>query len=143
MTLALTGVMPQILELEAIMKDLPQVDLPVEEYKIDGVYCRSMFIPAGTLLTGKIHNYENISILAQGTIKITNGSDSYEISAPHIMVDKPGIKRLGYAVTDVTFINILNYSGTQPEKDLVSDSFEEFEQKRLQGEVKCLSSLQE
>lgn len=129
--LALQGCMPQILALEAVMKTLPQQECPIEEYRIDGVYCRSMFIPAGTILTGKIHNQENISILAQGTIKISNGFDSYEISAPHIMVDKPGIKRLGVAITDVTFINILKYSGTDPETDLVSDTFEEYEQRKL------------
>lgn len=124
-----------ILAIEDIIKQLEvengQVECPISEYRIDGVYARSMFIPANTILTGKIHTTESISILAQGTIKISNGSESYQITAPHILVDKPGIKRLGVTLSDVTFITIHKYSGTAPEKDLVVDTFEEYEEQLL------------
>jgi hypothetical protein len=93
-----------------------------------------MFIPAGTVLTGAIHNKENISILAQGTIRITNGTESKLISAPYIMVDQPGIKRLGVSETDVTFINVWRTDTTdldEIEKEIRSDTFEEYEQKLL------------
>ncbi|MGZ5053319.1 MAG: hypothetical protein ACXWAT_00090 [Methylobacter sp.] len=134
--LALAGNMPQILELEKIILSCEQVELPVKHHHIQGVYVREMFIPAGTVLTGKIHNKENISILAQGTIRVTNGTDSMRITAPHVMVDQPGIKRLGYAETDVTFINVLRSDKTtveELEKELVSDTFEEYEQQKLLG----------
>ena len=97
-----------------------------------------MFIPAGTMLTGKIHNFENIAILAQGTIRITNGTESYVLTAPHIMVDEPGVKRLGYAETDVTFITVHRTDNTEIadiEKELVSNNFIEYEQQRLLGEL--------
>jgi hypothetical protein len=95
-----------------------------------------MFIPAGTMLTGAIHNFENIAILAQGTIRITNGSESYVLTAPHILVDKPGVKRLGYAETDVTFITVHRTDNVEIddlEKELVSKTFEEYEQQLLLG----------
>jgi len=126
--LALKGNMPEILDIEAYIKTLPQQEMPIEEYRIDGVYVRSLFIPKDTLLTGKIHNHENIAILAQGTIKICNGNESYEISAPYIMIDPGGIKRLGYAVTDVTFITIHKLEQDEEVESLVSDTFEEYEQ---------------
>jgi hypothetical protein len=128
--LALAGNMPEILAIEQILLSCEQVELPISHYHIDGVYVRSMFIPAGTVLTGKIHNKENISILAQGTIRVTNGTDALTISAPYIMVDQPGIKRLGYAETDVTFINVLRSDKkTVPEleAELVSETFEQYE----------------
>jgi hypothetical protein len=134
--LALQGNMPEILALEKILLTLEQVDCPVTHYHIEGVYVRSMFIPAGTVLTGAIHNKENISILAQGSIRVTNGTESVLISAPHIMVDKPGIKRLGVSETDVTFINVLRTDLTdidELEKELVSQSFEEYDQQLLLG----------
>jgi hypothetical protein len=133
--LATTGNMPKILELEALMKAMPQVDSPAEHYHLSGVYCRSLFIPKGCLLTGKIHNHESIGILAQGTLRITNGETSTVVTAPYITVDKPGIKRLGYAETDCTFITVHRTdldSIDAIEEALVSDSFEEYELKTQQ-----------
>jgi len=134
--LAELGTMPEILRIEKEILAMPQVTLPVEHYQIDGVYVRSMFIPAGTILTGKIHNFESIAILAKGRIRITNGTDSYVISEGHIMVDQPGVKRLGYAETDVIFITVHRTDNTEIddiEKELVSDTFEEYEQQLLLG----------
>jgi hypothetical protein len=134
--LAELGTMPEILRIEKEILAMPQITLPVEHYQVDGVYVRSMFIPAGTILTGKIHNFENIAILAQGTIRVSNGTDSYVLTAPHIMVDKPGVKRIGYAETDVTFITVHKTANTEIEaieKELASDTFEEYEQQLLLG----------
>jgi len=136
--LAELGNMPEIIKIEEELLKLPQVECPVTHYQVEGVYARSMFIPAGTMLTGKIHNFENIAILAQGTIRITNGTESYVLTAPHIMVDEPGVKRLGYAETDVTFITVHRTDNTEIadiEKELVSNNFIEYEQQRLLGEL--------
>ena len=136
--LAELGTMPDILRIEQEIREMPQVTCPVEHYQVDGVYVRSMFIPAGTILTGKIHNFENIAILAQGTIRVSNGTDAYVLTAPHIMVDKPGVKRIGYAETDVTFVTVHKTANTEIEaieKELVSDTFEEYEQQLLLGEI--------
>ena len=136
--LAELGTMPDILRIEQEIREMPQVSCPVEHYQVDGVYVRSMFIPAGTILTGKIHNFENIAILAKGRMRITNGTDSYIISEGHIMVDQPGVKRLGYAETDVIFITVHRTDNTEIddiEKELVSDTFEEYEQQLLLGDL--------
>jgi hypothetical protein len=133
--LATLGNMSKILELEALMKAMPQVESPAQHYHLSGVYCRSLFIPKGCLLTGKIHNHESIGILAQGTLRITNGETSTVVTAPYITVDKPGIKRLGYAETDCTFITVHRTdldSIDAIEEALVSDSFEEYELKTQQ-----------
>jgi len=134
--LAELGTMPEILRIEQEILKMPQVELPIEHYQIDGVYVRSMFIPAGTILTGKIHNFESIAILAKGRIRITNGTESYIISEGHIMVDKPGVKRLGYAETDVVFITVHRTDNIEIEaieKELVSATFEEYQQQLLLG----------
>ena len=136
--LATLGNIPEILQIEAQILQMPQVELPIEHYQIKGVYARSMFIPAGTLLTGKIHNFESIAILAKGTIRITNGTESYVISEGHIMVDQPGVKRLGYAETDVVFITVHRTDNIEIEAiedELVSATFEDYEQQLLLGEI--------
>jgi len=141
--LALLGTMPEILQIEQELLKQPQVECPLIHYHIDGVYARRGFIPAGTVLTGAIHKFESISILAQGTLRITNGTTSFVISAPHVMTDKPGIKRLGYAETDCTFITIHKTDGIEEgdiRDKLISNTFEdyeEFEQQLLLGEQVC------
>jgi hypothetical protein len=137
--LAEQGNTPAILALEQAMlasfdQEALKAQTDTQHYQIKGVYARTMFIPAGMLVTGKIHNFESIGILAQGTMRITNGETSVVVSAPYISVDKPGIKRLGYAETDCTFISVHRTDAeeiTDIEDELVSDTFEEFETKRL------------
>ena len=126
----------QIQSIEDLMMALPTAttEFDVEHYQIDGVYVRSLFIPAGMVLTGKIHNHEHIAILAQGTIRVHNGEEYKEISAPHICIEKAGIKRIGYALTDCTFINVIRTDLTDIadiENEAVSTTFEEFEQRRI------------
>jgi hypothetical protein len=129
--LALAGNIPEILRIEQEILKLSQLELPITHYNIPGVYVRKMFIPAGTILTGKIHNHANIAILAQGTRRIANGKEATIISAPQVFVDEPGIKRLGFAETDVTFITVHRTDNTEIEaieKELVSATFEDYEQ---------------
>ena len=137
--LAEQGNTPAILALEQVMlssfdQEALKAQTDTQHYQIKGVYARTMFVPAGMLVTGKIHNFESIGILAQGTMRITNGETSALVSAPYIAVDKAGIKRLGYAETDCTFISVHRTDAeeiTDIEDELVSDTFEEYEVKRL------------
>jgi hypothetical protein len=137
--LAEQGNTPAILALEQAMlasfdQEALKAQTDTQHYQIKGVYARTMFVPAGMLVTGKIHNFESIGILAQGTMRITNGETSVVVSAPYIAVDKPGIKRLGYAETDCTFISVHRTDAEEIndiEDELVSDTFEDYEIKRL------------
>lgn len=128
--LATTGNMPQILAAEEALKGLPQVEFDLEHYVIPGVYCRVLHIPAGVALTGKIHLKEHISILAAGELLVADADKNVRIKAPKVMIDRPGIKRLGYAVTDCTFINVLATDKTEIEeieKESVVNSFDEYD----------------
>ena len=132
--------MPKILELGELLKSKrdPRVTLDAEHYFIEGVYVRSLFIPAGTVLVGKIHNKETISILTKGTLQVTNGDAIKVVTAGHIVVEQPGVKRAGYALTDCIFVNIFKDEEGLKDMDdserlgvLASDSFEEFGVRRL------------
>lgn len=131
MSLATVGNMPQILAIEAALKQCEQAEYKVEHYQIEGVYVRVLHLKAGTVLTGKVHKKEHISILAHGTIQVADKDKSGTISAPYVMVDRPGIMRVGHAVTDVTFINVLRTDKTdiaEIEAEAVCNTVEEFEQ---------------
>lgn len=126
---------PQIEAYENHALTYPQTDHESLHYLITGVYARVVFIPAGQMVTGKIHKHESIGILASGTMRVTTGSKATVITAPFIGVEKPGIKRMAYTETDCTFITVHRSDKTEIkdlESELVCDTLAEYEQHRLE-----------
>jgi hypothetical protein len=129
--LALYGNIPEILRVEEEILKMPQVDLPLQHFFLPGVCVRVMSLPAGTILTGKIHKHTHIAILAKGRLRIADGEHSAIVEAGYIAYGKAGIKRLGYAETDCVFINILatNIQDIDElETEMVVDTFDQYEQ---------------
>lgn len=70
----------------------------------EGMYARELFIPAGTVLVGKMHAKENFFVLMRGDMTILTPNGVRRVKAPFMVVTKPGDKRVGYAHEDsVTF----------------------------------------
>lgn len=93
--------------LEAEMRKHEQIDIPVRHYFSPGVYAREIKIPAGTLLTGRIHLYEQLNILSGGEISVLTDGGMQRVSAPFTVVSPPGTKRVAYAHTECTWTTIL------------------------------------
>ena len=92
--------------IEALMAQQPQVDLKVEHYFSQGVYARALEIPAGIQLTGKIHKFEQLNILAKGKMKVLVGDFYKMVEAPFIVVSPPGTKRIAIALEDCVWITV-------------------------------------
>ena len=88
------------------MQELPQVDIEITHHFAPGVYAREMFVPAGILLTGKIHKTEHLNIISQGHFSVSNMGESVDIKAPHTFVSPVGTKRAIYAHVDSTWTTI-------------------------------------
>jgi len=126
---------PQIEAYEKAALAYPQTESEALHYQIAGVYARVVFIPAGQIATGKIHNHESIGILAQGTMRVSNGGVSKLITAPYIAIEQPGIKRIAITETDCTFITVHRTDKTSIsdiEHELVCDTLDDYEQKRIE-----------
>jgi hypothetical protein len=96
----------QVVRLQAEMAKLPQVELATDHYFADGMYCRSLFRPAGTLIVGKVHRKEHFYVICTGTVKVTTDDGVKEITGPRVIVSKPGTKRAVFAVTDATCLTV-------------------------------------
>ncbi len=96
----------KVFQLEALMLEEPQVDLPVKHHFSQGVYGRELFIPAGTILTGKIHKYPQLNILSQGEMSVLTEDGVKRVQAPFHVVSPAGTKRIAYAHTDCTWTTI-------------------------------------
>jgi len=93
-----------------------QKPLPVKHYFSNGVYCRELFIPAGMMLTGKIHKTEHISIMLKGRMMVLKDGEPVEVVGPMTEVVKPGIKRVGVAIEDTTWITVHQTDETDVDK---------------------------
>jgi hypothetical protein len=92
--------------LETEMKKHPAVDITEKHHFSDGIYAREIFIPAGTMLTGKIHKTDHLNIVSQGKITVATEAGNKTVAAPYSFVAKAGTKRAGYAHTDTVWTTI-------------------------------------
>ena len=92
--------------LEAAMRQMPQIDLPVTHTFGPGFHARTITIPAGATLTGKVHATEHLFILSSGEMLLATDDGEMRVKAPFQCVARPGLKRAGHALTDVVCTNI-------------------------------------
>lgn len=107
--------------------------LPVEHIAIDGMLARTMYIPKGMLLVGKIHKLDCINIVAKGDISILTEHGSGRMVGGQQAVSPAGTQKIGFAHEDTVFINVFRTNETRLEhiEDTIGwPSFEEFDQAR-------------
>lgn len=102
--------------METFMLAQPQVECPVRHYFSQGVYAREITIPAGTILTGKIHKYEQLNILSKGDISVLTDEGVRRVQAPFAIVSPPGTKRIAYAHEESVWTTIHGTDLTDVEK---------------------------
>lgn len=91
-------------QMEQHMLRLPQLDIPPQHHFAEGLYARQIDIPADTLLTGRAHKFGHLNVLAKGVIAVSTDEGMRLLEAPAVIHGKAGVKRVGYAVTDCTWI---------------------------------------
>lgn len=92
--------------LERVMLQMPQVEMPVTHHFAEGTYGRELFIPKGTVLTGKIHKYSQINVLVAGELSVLTEDGIKRVKPPFIVVSPPGTKRIAYAHEDSIWLTI-------------------------------------
>lgn len=102
--------------IEGEMRKFEQRELPVRHYFSQGVYARELFIPKDTLLTGKIHKYQQLNILSKGDISVLTEEGVVRVQAPFTIVSPPGTKRIAYAHEDCIWTTIHGTDETDLEK---------------------------
>lgn len=77
---------------------------PLRHHIIGTKYAREIFLPKGSLLTSKIHNFDHISVISQGEVTIYDNHGQIErIKAPFTWVAEKGTKRLIYVHQDTVW----------------------------------------
>lgn len=86
-----------IMRLEAEMRGMEQVEIPVRHLFAEGLYIREITIPAGATAVGYIHKQEHVRFILKGDVTITTEFGTERIKAPHTWIAKPGVKAAAYA----------------------------------------------
>ena len=128
-----------ILNLEKTMQAMAQVSLDVAHHFSDGVYARELFIPKGTILTGKMHKHNHLNIMLYGDIEIANSEGSKRMTGHCIFESKAGTKRAGFAHENTLWVTIHATKETDLEKieaDEIADDPLKFLEE-LRGDKLC------
>ncbi len=110
------------LEKAMLTSDAHPVELPVTHRFTPGLYAREIFMPAGTLLTSRIHKTEHPYVVISGKVSVfIEGVGVEHIEAPFVGITKPGTRRVLYIVEDcrwITFHPLTGDEGERGEEDL-------------------------
>lgn len=119
-----------IMDVEATIGAMPQVDPPVYHHFSTGLYSREMHLAAGTVMTGKIHRHQHPCVLSAGRISISSEFGNETIEAPKTWVSEAGVKRLIYAHTDavLTTMHVTDSTDlTEIERQVIAEDYESLE----------------
>ena len=95
------------MELQRVIGQMPPLEAHYQHLFADGTYTRVMSVPAGAVIVGKKHRFSTINIIAAGHFRATSEDGTVQdLIAPHVYVSFPGCKKVIYAVTDGTWINV-------------------------------------
>lgn len=109
----------------------PQIDLPITHRYSRGVYSRTMYMPRGTILTGRIHKYSQINILLRGEVSVLTEEGMVRVKAPFVVESPAGTKRAMYAHEESEWMTIMGTDITDPDQaldELTAWTYEEYDQ---------------
>lgn len=95
----------------------PPVYMPITHHFTTGMYSREMFIPAGSIVTSKIHKMQHQLVLLSGTLLVIDVFGVHDVlRAPMVIITEPGTRRIVYAPEDTKLIAFYPTDETDIEK---------------------------
>lgn len=128
-----------IMSLEQTIEDTPElqklkIELPVTHHFHAEIYMRELFIPRGTILTGRIHLFDHFELLISGDLTMSTESDEPQrITGYTVIKGMAGKKRAFYAHSDSIFMTVHTSDEHEPEEmydRMTCDSFEQYSHAR-------------
>lgn len=116
--------------IEQTIVDCKKDNSQAKHYFGEGVYARSLLIPAGTAVVGHIHKQDRVCIIAKGKCTFVDEWHRETVEAPYIGEFKAGSKTAVYAHTDTLWVACLGTDSKDPDimvNELLVDSFEDYQ----------------
>lgn len=134
----------KLFTIEAVLKQLPQVDIPVRHCFGNNVYVREMTAPKDAIIIGKMHKYKQVNIVVRGDISVLTEDGWKRLKTGDMFESPAGIKRAGYTHEETVWTTICGTDETDIAKlddVLTIGSYQEYLQHKseLIGELPCHS----
>lgn len=95
---------PKMNAIESAMAALPQIETPLVHRFTPGLYIRQITMPAGALITSKIHKTEHPFVILKGEVSVWTEHDGVvRLKAPHVGITKAATRRLLYIHEDTVW----------------------------------------
>lgn len=99
------------------LAQFPQTEMPLKHHFAPGLYMREIFMPAETVVIGRIHKTEHFNILVKGSCLIVNDDGSREVlRAPMVFVSKAGVQKVLLILEDTIWMTTHVTDETDVEK---------------------------
>lgn len=106
----------------AMLENLPAIHCPVLHRFTPGLYIREIFMPAGSLITSRIHNTTHPYTVSKGVVDVwTDGCGWVRVTAPFTGITTPGTRRILFIHEDTiwtTYHPIATVSGEEQDLDI-------------------------
>ncbi len=96
--------------LQSELLKLPQYEPKTDHYFAKGIYIRTIFSPAGTVIVGKEHKTEHFYVVLTGKVRVTTDNGVVELDAakngPQVLTCPVGTKRAVFVMEDAWRMNV-------------------------------------
>jgi hypothetical protein len=97
-----------VTRLDNYLQQFPQVILPLEHQFVDKQYCRTIFMPSGTIVTGQIHNEDSFLWVRYGDFEVTTDEGVQRLYTGDMVKTLAGTKRALYMYADTCLTSVFN-----------------------------------
>ena len=93
----------------------------LQQFFGNGVYMRQVFLPAGSMASGRIHKRPCWNILLIGETEVATEDGVKLMVAPQVFESPAGVKRAVRVISDTIWITVHAYDGTEQDGDAMAD----------------------
>lgn len=83
----------KVFQLQKSILELEQVEIPVQHHFAPSNYARECFLPAGTVVIGKVHRHSHVNVISKGKVTVATAQGLHEYEAPLTFISDAGAKR--------------------------------------------------
>lgn len=99
------------------ISQMEQFNFPVRHLFTPGLCVREIFMPAGAILTSRIHLFEHPFVISLGVCSVWSNEHGWEtLRAPHTGITRPATRRALYIHEDTIWSTFHVTTETDPEK---------------------------
>jgi len=96
-----------IKQVEQVLAQFPQEDVPVEHAFADGLYRRTVTMKAGLVLTSKFHKTKHFAFIMSGVVDVWEpGGAKVRHVAPCMYITPAGTKRVLHVIEDCVWATV-------------------------------------